>query len=67
MADKDREKEPYIKEFYTLEQLSREFNMAVPSLRKFIKDGELKAYKIGNRYMTTREDITAWLKANRIN
>lgn len=63
MADK----EAYLKEFYTLEQLSNEINMAVPSLRKFIKDGQLKAYKIGNRYMVTREDINAWLKDNRAN
>lgn len=61
------ETQPYLKEFYTLEQLSKEINMAIPSLRKFIKDGELKAYKIGNRYMTTREDIAEWIKSKPAN
>ena len=64
MADKEK---AYIKEFYTLEQLAGEINMNVQSIRKFIKAGELKAYKVGNRYMVTREDVRAWLESNRIN
>lgn len=61
------EKTAYLKEFYTLDQLAEEINMNKQSIRKFIKAGELKAYKVGNRYMTTREDVTAWLKRNKVN
>lgn len=62
-----KEKTVYVKEFYTLEQLSTEINMTVQSLRAFIKSGELKASKIGNRYMVTRDNINEWLKNNQIN
>lgn len=62
-----KEKTVYVKEFYTLEQLSAEINMTVQSLRAFIKSGELKASKTGNRYMVTRESINEWLKNNQIN
>lgn len=50
------------KEFYTLEQLSKEININEPSLRKFIKEGILKAAKVGNRYIVDREDIKEMLK-----
>lgn len=61
------EKKTYIKEFYTLEQLAGEINMNVQSIRKFIKAGELQAYKVGNRYMVTRDNVKAWLERNKVN
>ena len=51
----------YIKEFYTLEQLSTELNITVRTLREEIKTGKLKASKKGNRYIMQRQDIKAWL------
>lgn len=60
------DKQAYLKEFYTLEQLANDINMTVQSLRKFIKAGDLQAYKVGNRYMVTREDIKAWLEHNKV-
>lgn len=51
----------YIKEFYTLEQLSEEINFNVRSLREHIKKGKLKASKIGNGYILTRDNILQWL------
>lgn len=57
---------PILKEFYTLEQLSKEINIAIPSLRKFIKEDELKASKLGTKYVISREDIKNWLKENRV-
>lgn len=56
----------YIKEFYTLEQLSNEINITIPSLRKFIKEGKLKASKVGTIYCVTRENINDWLKDNEV-
>lgn len=55
-----------IKEFYTLEQLSNEINITIPSLRKFIKEGKLKASKVGTIYCVTRENINDWLKDNEV-
>lgn len=63
MAKED--KTIYIKEFYTLEQLGKELNFSIQSLRKFIKDGELKASVIGNRYIVYRDDIIKWLADNK--
>lgn len=61
-----KEQTNYIKEFYTLEQLSNEINITIPSLRKFIKEGKLKASKVGTIYCVTRENINDWLKDNEI-
>lgn len=59
-------RQSYIKEFYTLDQLAEEIHMNKQSLRKFIRAGELTAYKVGNRYMVTREGVKAWLERNRV-
>lgn len=56
----------YIKEFYTLEQLEKEINFNKRSLREVIKQGRLKASKIGNGYIVQREDIIAWLNDNKV-
>lgn len=61
-----KEQTSYIKEFYTLEQLSNEINITIPSLRKFIKEGKLKASKVGTIYCVTRENIKDWLKDNEV-
>lgn len=55
------------KEFYTIAQLSKEININEISLRKFIKEGILKASKVGNRYIIDREDIKEMLKARKMN
>ena len=57
----------YLKEFYTLEQLSNELNITVRTLREEIKDGKLKASKTGNRYVIQREDVKKWLDKSRVN
>lgn len=56
-----------LKEFYTLEQLSKELNFNIQTLRAYIKNGELKASKVGTRYIVSREDINKWLKDNKVN
>lgn len=56
----------YLKEFYTLEQLSKELNMNIQTLRKFIKEGKLTASKVGTRYIVTRDAIRQLLKATEI-
>lgn len=56
----------YIKEFYTLEQLEKEINFNKRSLRECIKQGKLKASKIGNGYVVQREDVIKWLNDNNV-
>ena len=54
----------YVKEFYTLDQLSQELNFNVRILRDYVNKGKLKASKIGTRYIVTRDNIKEWLKEN---
>lgn len=60
------DKTTYNKDFYTLEQLSQEIDIRIPSLRKFIKNKELKASKVGNRYIIKKEDVIEWLNNNKV-
>lgn len=53
----------YLKEYYTLDQLSNELNMNIQTLRIYIKDKRLKASKIGLKYIVTRDNINTFLKA----
>ena len=55
----------YVKEFYTLEQLSAELDICERVLRDYVRNGELNASKLGRRYIISREDITEWLKKNK--
>jgi excisionase family DNA binding protein len=56
----------YLKEFYTLEQLSKELNINIQTLRKFIKEGKLTASKVGTRYIVSRDAIRQLLKETEI-
>lgn len=62
MSKKEKEQIAYLKEFYTLEQLGKEINFNIQTLRIYVKSGKLKAKKIGQRYVLTRDDIKAFLK-----
>ena len=54
----------YIKEFYTLEQLSEELNLTPRALKEEIASGKLRAAKIRKKHIIQREDIKAWLDRN---
>lgn len=55
----------YIKEFYTVEQLSQELGISQQMIRKAIKSGDLKAGTIATRYIIQRTDIIAWLNSSK--
>ena len=50
---------------YTLEELSEQLDMDKQTLRSYIKNGKLKASKIGNKYFVTGEDVMELMKNNR--
>ena len=56
----------HVKEFYTLDQLAEEININKQSIRKSIRSGELTAYRVGNRYIVTRDGVLSWLEQNRV-
>jgi len=61
----------YLKEFYTLAQLSDELNINIQTLRIYVKKGcdgvRLNAYKVGNTYYTTRDDVRVFLEQFKTN
>lgn len=61
----DRETKAYLKEFYTVEQLSTELDITQQTLRELIRSGELKAGKLANKYVIQREDIKEYLDKSR--
>lgn len=66
MVEENKEKETkyYIEKFYTLEKLSKTLNINIQTLRAYIRNKELKAYKKGGKWILLTEDIETWLKDN---
>lgn len=50
---------------YTLEELSEQLDMDKQTLRSYIKNGKLKASKIGNKYFVTGDDVMELMQNNR--
>lgn len=50
---------------YTLEELSEQLDMDKQTLRSYIKNGKLKASKIGNKYFVTGVDVMELMQNNR--
>ena len=49
---------------YTLQELSRDLEISVKDLRKYVKKGLLKASKIGRSYIVHHGDLDLFLKSN---
>lgn len=50
---------------YTLDELSEQLDMDRQTLRSYIKNGKLKASKIGNKYFVTGDDVMELMQNNR--
>ena len=50
---------------YTLDELSEQLDMDRQTLRSYIKNGKLKASKIGNKYFVTGDDVVELMQNNR--
>jgi len=51
-------------EFYDLEETSERMNLTVKVLRRWIREGKLKAYKVGVKYYVTEEQMLAVFTAD---
>jgi excisionase family DNA binding protein len=49
--------------FYTLPELSAKMNTAITGLRSWIKQGKLKATKVGRQYMVKGKDLLSFIEA----
>ena len=48
---------------YDLKDLSEKLKVSVRTLRQYIKAGELKASKVGKRYLVTEDSLTAFVES----
>lgn len=51
---------------YNLKEVVKLLGLNIQTIRKFIKEGKLKASKVGTHYMVTDEAIKEFLKANEV-
>ena len=51
---------------YNLKEVVSLLGLNIQTIRKFIKEGRLKASKVGTHYMVTDEAIQEFLKANEV-
>lgn len=65
MEEKERLTAKKKLDVYTLEELSEQLDMEKQTLRSYIKNGKLKASKIGNKYFVTGEDVMEFMQNNR--
>ena len=65
MEEKERLTAKKKLDVYTLEELSEQLDMEKQTLRSYIKNGKLKASKIGNKYFVTGDDVMELMQNNR--
>lgn len=51
---------------YNLKEVVKLLGLNIQTIRQYIKEGKLKASKIGTHYMVTQEAIQEFLKANEV-
>lgn len=65
MEEKERLTAKKKLDVYTLDELSEQLDMDKQTLRNYIKNGKLKASKIGNKYFVTGDDVMELMQNNR--
>ncbi|SDQ88108.1 DNA binding domain-containing protein, excisionase family [Thermostaphylospora chromogena] len=60
-ADVREEEGTMAREFYSVEQVAERLGLHVRTVRNYVRDGRLKATRIGRRYRIAREDLDAFI------
>lgn len=50
---------------HTAKEIAEKLNVSVMSVHRFVRDGLITAYKIGNQVRITEEDYQAYLERNK--
>ena len=53
------------KQFYNVEALAEMFLIPADTVRKYIRQGKVKAIKIGKKYMISEENLEAFLEGGK--
>ena len=48
-------------EIFTVQQVANKLNMHVQTIREYIKRGDIKARKIGRKYIITQEELNNFI------
>lgn len=51
---------------YDLKEVVKLLGLNIRTIRQYIKEGKLKASKVGTHYIVTEDAIKAFLKANEV-
>ena len=51
-----------VKEMITIKQLAEMLDLSTRSIHRYIKDGKIKAYKVGNKWRFEPEEIERFVK-----
>lgn len=54
--------ETQLKDFYTVNELAELLGVLPPAITRHIRNGTIKAEKIGNSYIIKKEDVESYLK-----
>ena len=52
---------------YNLKDLSKKLKISIKTLRKYIRDGRLKAKKVGRAFLVTEPNLMAFLDPSKPN
>jgi len=53
-------------QFYDIKETAEKLEVSVRTVRRYIKDGRLDAYKIGNKIRVTPENLRQFIEDNKI-
>lgn len=65
MIDKNKQENPTMDKWLTLEQIAEYLQMSTSSIYKMAQAGKIPAYKIGRQWRFKKEEIDRWVQRNK--
>lgn len=54
-------------DYYTLKQIAEMWGMNLQTIRIYVKNGELKASKVGKQYIVSKEHLKEFVESKKAN
>lgn len=54
-------------DYYTLKQIAEMWEMNLQTIRIYVKNGELKASKVGKQYIVSKENLKEFVESKKAN
>lgn len=65
MIDKNKQENPTMDKWLTLEQIAEYLQMSTSSIYKMAQAGKIPAYKVGRQWRFKKEEIDRWVQRNK--